>query len=113
MSQLLGRLADIALTLESADLPGANDVRAAAVELESAATHTELAQKLRTIIERIHKSVGDRVFDLRQEAEALVPFRPVGTVLLPEPFRADKEAVDLALAGVSALRSSDGSHQPV
>lgn len=38
------------------------------------------AAALRLIIERMHKHVGDRVYDLRHEAEALLPLASLGAL---------------------------------
>lgn len=73
LHELLGRLGDVAITLEAAGLHGAYAVRAAATEL---ARRETCAYQLRDIIERMHKHVGDRLFELRKEAEALLPLAP-------------------------------------
>ena len=42
------------------------------------------AAKLRLIIERMHKHVGDRVYDMRLEAEGLLPIASLSPAELDE-----------------------------
>lgn len=77
--------------------------------MTAAQSHHDLAASLRLIIERMHKHVGDRVYDLRSEAEALLPIaniEPVYTLNITPSTDAARERIAAGLDDPSLLRAT-------